>query len=446
MPDGCGATACCLGLDVGTQGVKALLIDADSGAVIARGSAPLSLMEGLPPGHAEQHPSDWAAAIRSAIAEVWREVPKACESLLSVGVSGQQHGAVVLDEHLQVIRPAKLWCDTSTAREAAELSATLQRPIPAGFTAPKLLWLKRHEPSNWARVRHVLLPHDWVNLQLTGAIATEAGDASGTGYFDPVKRDWDGAALAAIDPRAHDLVPPLAAPGSIIGRVNALGADLLGLHPSAIGRVAVSTGGGDNMMSAIGAGATTPGPVVISLGTSATVFTVSDRPIIDPSGAIAPFCDSTGKWLPLICMLNCTGVLEEVRLTFGMDHAQLTQLARAVPQGCNGLAFTPYLRGERVPNLPNATGTLTGIRDGLLRPGHLYRAALEGVTASISSAVGRLMEFGLTATTIRLVGGGSKNALWQELISAAIGAPVEPLAEPETAALGAALQARLISR
>ncbi len=441
-----GSRVCCLGLDVGTQGVKALLIDADSGTVIARGSAPLTLMEGLPPGHAEQHPREWAEAISGAVAEVWRQAPQARDVLLGVGVSGQQHGAVVLDEHLQVIRPAKLWCDTSTAREAEELSSTLHRPIPAGFTAPKLLWLKRHEPAHWARVRHVLLPHDWINLQLTGAIATEAGDASGTGYFDPVTREWDLAALTAIDARAPDLVPPLAAPGSLIGTLSAAGAGVLGLPPDAVGRVAVSTGGGDNMMSAIGAGATSPGSVVISLGTSATVFTVSDRPIIDPTGAIAPFCDSSGNWLPLICMLNCTGVLEEVRLAFGMDHAQLTERARAVPQGCDGLAFTPYLRGERVPNLPHATGTLAGIRDGLLRPGHLYRAALEGVTASIASAVDRLKECGLPATTIRLVGGGSQNELWQELISAAIGAPVEPLAEPETAALGAALQARLINR
>ncbi len=442
MGAGEGTSGCCLGLDVGTQGVKAILIDAQTCAVIARGAAPLSLIPGLLPGHAEQHPRDWADAIRGAVADVWKAAPHARESLLSVGVSGQQHGAVVVDEHRQVIRPAKLWCDTSTAAEAAELSALLNRPIPAGFTAPKLLWLKRNEPAHWARVRHVLLPHDWVNLQLTGAIATEAGDASGTGYFDPVAREWDRFALAAIDTHAHELLPRIAAPGSIIGQLNESGVDLLGLPASAMGRVAVSTGGGDNMMSAIGAGATAPGPAVISLGTSATVFTVSDRPLLDPTGAIAPFCDSTGHWLPLICMLNCTGVLEEVRQAFGMTHAGLTALARAVPPGCDGLAFTPYLRGERVPNLPDATGTLSGIRDGLLRPGHLYRAALEGVTASIVSAVQRLRDGDLPITTIRLVGGGAKNELWRELILEGMGAPVQLVPEPETAALGAAIQAQ----
>ena len=209
-----GATASLqhfLGFDVGTQGTKALLVEAASKRIVARAQASYGLIQGLPAGAAEQHPHTWIDAIRATAREVLAGIDPA--TVLAVGISGQQHGCVVLDERGEVVRPAKLWCDTATAEEARELSAQLGRAVPTGFTASKLTWLKRHEPAHWDRVRAVLLPHDYVNFRLTGRKVMEAGDASGTGWFDVKRRQFDGAAMAAIDGRMADLVPPLVGAG-----------------------------------------------------------------------------------------------------------------------------------------------------------------------------------------------------------------------------------------
>lgn len=292
-----------LGLDVGTQGTKALLVDLDAGRVVARASRSYGLIEGLAPGAAEQHPDTWWEALRDAVREL------GARRVAGIGVSGQQHGFVPLDAGGQVIRPAKLWCDTETAPEARELSGSYGRPVPTGFTASKILWLKRHEPERFARLAAVLLPHDYVNYRLTGRLFTEAGDASGTGFFDPRKRCFVPAEAAAIDPGLPAKLPPLIQPGEPGGELTPEAAAELGLEPG----VPVAAGGGDNMMSAIGSGAVRPGVCVLSLGTSGTVFAYSDEPVVDPEGLIAPFCDSTGGWLPLLCVMNATGVTAEVR-------------------------------------------------------------------------------------------------------------------------------------
>ena len=259
-----------LGLDIGTQSTKALVLDATSRSVVARASATYGLIEGLPPGHAEQHPDTWVDAVRTVAREVLRSVDAA--RIQGVGVSGQQHGCVVLDERDQVIRPAKLWCDTSTAVEAAELSRAIGRAVPTGFTASKLTWLQRHEPQHWARVRSVLLPHDYINFRLTGKKTMECGDASGSGVFDPAQRTFDARAVAAVHPGLDRMLPPLLHTGEGAGVLSAEGSALLGLRAG----IPVAPGGGDNMMSAIGSGATRSGVVVVSLGTSGTVFTRSD--------------------------------------------------------------------------------------------------------------------------------------------------------------------------
>ncbi|MFM7295885.1 MAG: FGGY family carbohydrate kinase, partial [Planctomycetota bacterium] len=332
------------------------------------------------------------------------------------------------------------WCDTSAAEEAEELSARVGTAIPAGFTAPKLAWMRRHEPELWRKVDLVLLPHDWVNWKLTGLATMEPGDASGTGWFNPQARAFSGRALRIVDPRLAGMLPPLVESGSIAGTLTAEGAAWLGLPRECVG-VPVSTGGGDNMMSAIGAGATREGVAVLSLGTSATVFAHSSRAMLDPEGLIAPFCDSTGGWLPLLCVMNATGVLEEVRAAFGTDLEALTREAERVEPGCGGLLFVPYLVGERVPNLPRASASLLGVRPGLLRPGVVFRAALEGVALNLALGVERMRGLGLSIDTVRAVGGGARNALWRSILADALEATVVPLSEPETAALGAALQA-----
>ena len=425
-----------VGIDIGTQSVKALAIDPSGACVRARASVALDMIAGLPAGHAEQHPDSWLHACERALGGLWDQGVNAAE-VVAVGVSGQQHGLVVLDDEGAVVRPAKLWCDTSTATEAAELSERIGRAVPAGFTASKVLWLARHEADAWARTRHVLLPHDYANWALTGEHSMEAGDASGTGWFDPVARRFDAAAMDAIDPELAARLPELRAADAWAGRVTATAARRFGLAEG----TPVSMGGGDNMMSAVGSGAAEPGVVVVSLGTSGTVFARTDWPVVDPDGGIAPFCGSVGGWLPLLCVMNLTGVTEEVIACSGLDHASLTKAAGGVEAGCRGLLWIPFLNGERVPDLPEATGTLLGMRPGHLRPEVLYRAALEGTSLNLAWGVDRMRALGVEVDRVHLVGGAAKNPLWRQILADCLGAEVQALAEPESAALGAGLQA-----
>jgi xylulokinase len=430
-----------LGLDVGTQGTKALLVDPEACTVVARAAVGYELLPGLPAGAAEQHPDTWWQAVRGCLRALAREVELA--RVAGLGVSGQQHGFVALDADLRVLRPAKLWCDTSTAAEARELERLLGRSVPTGFTASKILWLKRHEPAHFARLAHVLLPHDWINLRLAGVLAMECGDASGTGLFDPATRAFDARACYAIDPRLEAMLPRLVPADEPIGRLTDAAADALGLPTG----IPVAPGGGDNMCAAIGSGATRPGVATLSLGTSATVFAYARSVVLDPAGRIAPFCDSSGGWLPLLCVMNATGVLHEVARAFpGQDLAALTRAAERVAPGCDGLLFVPYLSGERVPDLPEATGSLLGLRPGLLEPGRLFRAALEGVALNLAWGVERMRALGLALERVRLVGGGARNPLWAQILADALAAEVQVLDESESAALGAALQAAWVVR
>ncbi|MEQ1633203.1 MAG: xylulokinase [Planctomycetota bacterium] len=424
-----------LGFDVGTQSTKALVLDADSGEVVARAQEPYELISSLPPGHMEQHPDTWIAALQRTAATVLARVDRT--RIRGVSVSGQQHGAVVLDEQQRVVRPAKLWCDTSTASEARALSQAIGRAVPTGFTASKLRWLKIHEPQNWARVRHVLLPHDYVNLRLCGTATMECGDASGTGFFDPIARQFDPRAMAAIDARLPSMLPPLLPPGAPAGSLSSAGAALLSLPVG----LPVAHGGGDNMMAAIGSGAAANGVAVVSLGTSGTVFARSSNPTVDREGLIAPFCSSDGAYLPLLCVMNLTGVTETVRRVTGLSHDALTKLASAVPMGSDGLLWLPFLNGERVPDLPTATGTLLSMRGDNLSPGHLYRAALEGTSCNLAAGARRLQQLGVDLREVRLCGGASHNPLWQQILADLFEVPVVLVAEPEAAALGAAISA-----
>lgn len=423
-----------LGVDVGTQGTKALVYDGQAGEVVGRGSRSYGLIEGLAPGACEQDPATWVDAVRESVAEALRGLD--VQAVAGIGVSGQQHGFVALDAEDQVIRPAKLWCDTETAAEAAELTETTGVATPAGFTASKVLWLKRHEPQSFSRLARVLLPHDYINLVLTGEAAMECGDASGTGFFDPVSRSFDEARMAAIDESLHGWLPPLIGPDQAVGGLREEWAREWGLRPG----IPVAPGSGDNMMSALGAGAVRPGVLVMSLGTSGTLFAQAEQPVVDPRGEIAAFCDATGHWLPLLCTLNCTTVTEEVRAASGLGHAQLTAMAEAVPAGCEGVSFLPFLAGERTPDWPHASGALLGLRPGTLHPGHLYRAAMEGATFALVTGLERLRQLGVVADELRLVGGGSKNVVWRQIVADSSGLTVRLPAEPESAALGGALQ------
>ncbi|MEY2880605.1 MAG: Xylulose kinase [Verrucomicrobiota bacterium] len=434
-----------IGIDSGTQSVKAVVLDLETRKVIAEARAPHRLIDGLPVGHMEQHPREWTAAMDAVIGEVAAKVDRA--RVRGIGVSGQQHGFVPLDGRGEVIRPAKLWCDTSTTAECALLTrkiggdrAALRtgglRFLP-GFTAPKILWLKRHEPANFRRLRHVLLPHDYLNFHLTGNYFMEFGDASGTALMDVRRRTWSRAAVEAVDRNLADFLPPLSPSHAAAGTLRPEIAARYGLSPE----IVVSAGGGDNMMGAIGTGNVTPGVVTASLGTSGTIYAFGPKPVVDPHGEIAAFCSSTGGWLPLLCTMNVTLVTEQFCRLFGWDHAGLDYAVSSAPPGAGGLALLPYFDGERTPNLPRGTGVLAGLNRSTLTPGSLARAAMEGVTLNMNYGLRRLAALGVKPREIRLTGGGARSPVWRQLMADIFGVPVVAMIEDEGAALGGALQA-----
>jgi xylulokinase len=436
-----------IGIDSGTQSTKAVVLDLAAKKVVAEARAPHAMIAGLPAGHMEQHPAEWVAALESTIAEVVTQLGARASEIRGLGVSGQQHGFVPLDTKGAVIRPAKLWCDTSTVAECALITKKLGGEKAAlrhtgslilpGFTAPKILWLKRHEPANYKRLRHVLLPHDYLNFHLTGAYFMEYGDASGTALLDVRKRAWSKAAIQAVDPRLADWLPALSESHESPGVVRPELAAKLGL-PSG---VVVSAGGGDNMMGAIGTGNVTPGVISASFGTSGTIYAHAEQPVVDPAGEIAAFCSSTGGWLPLLCTMNVTTVTEQVRQLFGMDHAALAAAVKSVPAGSDGLILLPYLAGERTPNVPAGSGVLLGLSGKTFTSAHFARAAMEGVTLGMNYGLRRLAVLGVKAKEIRVTGGGAKSPAWRQLMADVFGVPVVAMIEDEGAALGGALQA-----
>jgi xylulokinase len=434
-----------IGIDSGTQSTKAVVLDPDQKKVIAEARAPHQLIGGLPVGHMEQHPQDWTVALDAVILAVAAKVDRS--RVRGIGVSGQQHGFVPLGEKGEVIRPAKLWCDTSTVAECALLTKKLGG-APAvirkagllflpGFTAPKILWLKRHEPQNFKRLRHVLLPHDFLNFHLTGNFFMEYGDASGTALMDVRKRVWSKDALAAIDRNLGDWLPPLSGSHQAAGMLRMDLAKKYGLSTD----VVVSAGGGDNMMGAIGTGNVTPGVVTASFGTSGTIYAFAKNPVVDPQGEIAAFCSSTGGWLPLLCTMNVTTVTEQVRTLFACDHAMLNAAVASVPAGADGLLLLPYLEGERTPNVPQGSGVFLGLNSKTFKAEHMARAAMEGVTMGMNYGLRRLADLGVKAREIRVTGGGAKSPVWRQLMADIFGVPVVAMVEDEGAALGAALQA-----
>ena len=409
-----------IGIDSGTQSTKAVVLDLKTRKVVAEARASYDLIQGLPAGHMEQHPADWTAALDIVIKAVVAKVD--AKRVLGIGVSGQQHGFVPLDGSGAVIRPAKLWCDTSTTAECEILTRKLGGTKAAlrkvglaflpGFTAPKILWLKRHEPANFKKLRHVLLPHDYLNFYLTGNYFMEHGDASGTALMDVRKRTWSKAVIGAIDPRLADWLPPLSSSDGIAGNLTAEMGAKYGLSTDVI----ISAGGGDNMMGAIGTGNVKPGLVTASFGTSGTIYAFANQAVVDPRGEIAAFCSSTDGWLPLLCTMNVTTVTEQMRGLFGQDHKAFNAAVKSVPAGANGLVFLPYITGERTPNVPDGSGVMLGLSATNMTSAHLARASMEGVTMGMNYGLRRLAELGVRAKEIRVTGGGAKSPVWRQIM------------------------------
>ena len=436
-----------LGVDSGTQSTKVLVVDARSGKVLSSASQAYDLIAGLPPGAKEQHPHTWRDATAKAIKSALKAAKAGASEVKAIGVSGQQHGFVPLDKTGEVIRAAKLWCDTSTIAECEEITAklgglksairTVGNAILPGFTAPKILWLKNHEPKNFARLATVLLPHDYLNHWLTGRAVMEFGDASGTALLDVRKRKWSAAVLKAIDAELEGKLPPLISSDQPAGTLSAATAQQLGLGTE----VLVSAGGGDNMMGAIGTGNTAPGVITASFGTSGTIYACAGQPVVDPQGEIAAFCDSTNRWLPLLCTMNVTVATEMVRQDFGWTHEKFAAEAAKAPAGSDGLVLVPYLEGERTPNVPAGTGVFLGVNAKTFKAAHYARATMEGVTLGMNYGLRRLADLGVKPTQIRATGGGAKSKVWRQIMADIFNAEVVTLKVSEGAAYGAALQA-----
>jgi xylulokinase len=437
-----------LGIDSGTQSTKAILLDVESGEIVGSGQQAYELIAGLPAGHLEQHPQDWLAAVEAAISQCLSSLSEEQRKrVLGIGVSGQQHGLVALDQDDQPVRPAKLWCDTSTQAQCEEIAhafggqpgviALAGNAMLPGYTLPKVLWLKQHEPENFARTTSLLLPHDYINFWLSGVKRMEYGDASGMGILDVRNRTWRRELIDFIDPRVHDMLPPLGSSLAVHGRLRPELAAAWGLGEEVI----ISAGGGDNMMGAIGTGNIKPGVITASFGTSGTLYGVAAQPVVDGQGEVAAFCDSTDQWLPLVCTMNVTVVTEQVREMFGWSLAELEAAVAEAPRGADGILFLPYLNGERTPNLPNGTGVLHGLRTTNMAPANLARAAVEGATLGLAYGLKRFRDLGMNPAEIRLTGGGSKSGVWRQIAADCFNAEVVTLSTSEGAALGAAIQA-----
>jgi xylulokinase len=416
-----------VGLDVGTTGVKALTLS-PTGDVLRRVEEPYPLSTPYP-GWAEQDPEDWWRASEAALAGL------GASEVAAIGLSGQMHGLVVLDEERRVLRPAILWNDQRTAAECAEIEERLGRPrlveltgnraLP-GFTAPKVLWLRRHEPQVYARIAHVLLPKDYVRLRLTGELATDAADASGTLLFDVARRRWSEEVLAALEIPPEWLPPVLESP-AVSGHTR--------------DGVPVAAGAGDQAAGAVGVGADRPGPLSLVLGTSGVVFAALPGYAADPEGRVHAFCHAVPHaWHAMGVMLAAGGSLRWFRdvLAPGESFETLTAVAEQWPPGAEGLGFLPYLAGERTPHAdPNARGAFAGLSLRHDR-GALVRAVLEGVAFGLRDSLELLRELGVEPTVARASGGGVRSALWLRIVASVLGVPLERAEAEEGAAYGAA--------
>lgn len=437
-----------LGIDCGTQGTKAIILDAASGQVLGQGAAAHTMISGAN-GHREQDTHQWLEAFALATRQALLAADVDGQSILGIGISGQQHGLVLLDDEGEVLRPAKLWCDTETSAENDRLlthlggeKGSLERlgvVIAPGYTVSKLLWTKEQHPDVFARIARVLLPHDYLNYWLTGRACSEYGDASGTGYFNVRSRQWDLQLLRDIDPsgRLQAALPELIDAHEAVGTILPAIAEHLGINRNAL----VSSGGGDNMMGAIGTGNIQPGAITMSLGSSGTVYAYADAPTVSAEASVATFCSSSGGWLPLICTMNLTNATGAIRELFDLDLDQFNTLVAQAPIGAGGVCMLPFLNGERVPALPHATGSLHGLTLDNLTQANLCRAAIEGTTFGLRYGLDLLRHNGLQSRSICLIGGGSKSAVWRQIVADIMDTPVICTEQSEAAALGAAIQA-----
>jgi xylulokinase len=434
-----------LGIDIGTGGARVVAVDRVGNLVAqAHEEYPLLMPQ---PGWTEQNPEDWWQATVKAIQAVTKALGARAKEIKSVGLTGQMHGSVFLDNAYQVIRPAILWNDQRTIEECEEITRRVGasrlleltgNPAITGFTAPKILWLRKHEPENYARINQVMLPKDYIRFRMTGISATDVSDASGTLLFDVAKRTWSGEVCEALDIPLKWLPPAKESPevtGHVIPGIWALTQIPAGTP--------VVAGAGDQAAGAVGVGLVEQGKIAVSVGTSGVVFAVSDGPTGDPQGRLHAFCHAVpGKWHLMGVMLSAGGSLRWVRdALYGsaVSYDEIGAEVESVPPGAEGLIFAPYLTGERTPhNDPDARGAFVGL--GLHhRRAHLARAAMEGIAFGLKDALVLMSELGISAPGLRITGGGAKGKTWRRIMAAVFASDLQRMAVDEGPAFGAAI-------
>lgn len=432
-----------LGIDNGTQSTKTMFYDVDSKKVVAMASASHDMIA-EDDGTREQKAEWWIDALLSCLDQVDPEIRASVEA---VGVSGQQHGFVAVDAEGNPLYKVKLWCDTSTAGECDEMTQAFGGSekllneagnlIAPGYTASKILWLKKTYGDLYAKMRWVLLPHDYLNYWLTGDAVMEYGDASGTGLLNVRERVWQEDLIRSIDPDLPGKLPRLIGPDERAGLISIEAAERTGLPAG----IPVSSGGGDNMMGAVGTGTVSDGVITMSMGTSGTLYGYSEKPIVDPEGILAAFCSSTGGWLPLLCTMNCTVATEMTRDLFNMNVKEIDAAGAKAPAGAEGVTMLPFFNGERVPNLPRGKASIMGLNATNYTRENIARASLESAIYGMKIGLDRFRELGFDVREIRMIGGGAKSPIWRQMAADVLGVPVLVPEQAEAAALGAALQA-----
>ena len=438
-----------VGVDCSTQSTKVELRDVSSGALVASGR---SAHPPTQPPRSEQDPQAWWSALRDAMAQACSNAVVG-RSVVGMAIAGQQHGLVALDERSRVLRPAKLRNDTESAADAKWLLGKLGGPdrwaqacgsVPtAAFTITKLSWLHRNEPENFSALARVLLPHDWLTAMCAGVVVTDRGDASGTGYWSPSTSDWRTDLLDLVSPDKpwKDMLPRVLGPAEAAGVADRSFTRSLGLPDDLV----VAAGTGDNMATALGVGAQ-PGDIVVSIGTSGTVFSVSETPTADPTGAVAGFADATGRYLPLVCTNNAARVTDAFARILGIPTETMAETALASDPGAGGLVVVPYLDGERTPDRPEATGWVGGMRTDITRA-QVARAAYEGVVNSLLDGFDALRaacpSAGQSGRTL-LVGGGARSSAYRRVLADLSGRPVLIPPTGESVATGACVQAAAV--
>jgi xylulokinase len=439
-----------IGIDVGTGSTRVLLVDA-AGKVVGSTVREHASFHSPQLGWAEQDPEDWWQAAMHAIPALLKATKTDPQEIAAVGLSGQMHGAVLLDAADRVLRPALIWCDQRTAAEAAWLTeqigterliALTSNPALTNFTLTKLLWVRKHEPAIWQQFRSFLLPKDYVRFRLTGEKAMDVADASGTLLLNVTARRWSSEMLAAVD-MPESILPTLHECHEIAGTITAEAASLTGLRAG----IPVVAGAGDQAAGALGMGIVRPGDVSATIGTSGVVFAATDQPFLDPRGRLHTFCHAVPGGWHVMGVTQAAGLsLRWFRDTFGHTDepeafARLGEAATTVPAGADGLLWAPYLMGERTPHLdPEARGALVGLTASH-GSAHIVRAIMEGVAFSLKDTLSIFAEIGVPARAIRLGGGGARSPIWRQIQADVYGQTVEIVAAEEGAAYGAALLA-----